>query len=294
MNEDAQSMLIKLLIINLLNNWHNNRRPKPVESYKKGQYSGKVTSVHDSEGILSSITTYDQNDFNNTPHYHENTHISLVIRGGCREKKKEDYERLPGMLTFYHAGEPHQVLQIGRSSKHINLEIEQKFLNRYEINEQMLGQALIKNPDGKFLLLKMQQELLAADAGSDVSIRMLLLEFTSYAEKLSPEQPVWIRRIRQMLEEFWADNPSLEFLSTVSGVHPVTISKYFHKYFGCTLGQYLRKMKIEKTLALINQGNYSLSEITYLCGFADQSHFIRTFKQMTSFLPAKYQLFSAG
>jgi AraC family transcriptional regulator len=153
----------------------------------------------------------------------------------------------------------------------------------------MLGQALTKNPDGKFLLLKIQQELLAGDAGSDVSIRMLLLDFISGAGKLLPEQPIWIRRIHELLGEVWAENPSLELLSSAAGVHPVTVSKYFHKYFGCTLGQYLRKLKIEKALALMNQANCSFTEVTYHCGFADQSHFIRTFKQLTGFLPAGYK-----
>ena len=260
-----------------------------MEQYKKGQYSGTVISAYDSQGILSSMTTYDKSNFNATLHYHENTHISLVVRGGCREKKKESYERLPGMLTFYHAGEPHQVLQIGRSSKHINLEIEQQFLSRYDIDERTLGEALSKNPDGKFLLLKIQRELLAADAASGVSIRMLLLDFISDTGKLSREYPLWISRVEELLRDAWAENPSLELLSSTAGVHPVTVSKYFHRYFGCTLGQYLRKLKIERALALMNESDCSFTAVTYSCGFADQSHFIRTFKQMTGFLPAGYK-----
>ncbi|MFV8347795.1 AraC family transcriptional regulator [Flavobacterium sp. ZB4P13] len=33
----------------------------------------------------------------------------------------------------------------------------------------------------------------------------------------------------------------------------------------------------------------SLTDISFECGFADQSHFIRTFKQQTGFLPKKFQ-----
>jgi AraC family transcriptional regulator len=265
-----------------------------MEQFTKGQYSGTVTSVHDHQGILSSITTYAKDNFNNTVHYHDNTHISLVIKGGCREKKKEGYERLPGTLTFYNAGEPHQILQVGRSSTHINLEIEPPFFRRYDIDENKLSAAIRQNPDGKFLLLKIQQELISAGAGSDDSIRMLLLDFVSGTDKIARSQPDWICRVHELLEAAWNEHPSLERLATEAGVHPVTVSKYFHKYFGCTLGQWLRKLKIEKALEMMSQENYSLSEITYHCGFADQSHFIRTFKQLTGFLPHKFQELSAG
>jgi AraC family transcriptional regulator len=274
---------------NTLSDWHQNRCLEFVESYHKGQYSGTITAVRDCEGILSSITVYDQNDFNDRLHCHENTHISLVIRGGCREKKKDCYERLPGTLTFYHAGEPHQFLQFGQSSKHLNLEIEQQFLKRYQLNEQMLSKALTKTADGKFVLLKMHRELLAADAGSDVSIRMLLLGSMTSADKCSSEKPLWIQRIHEMLRDVWQDNPSLELLSTVSGVHPVTVSKYFHKHYGCTLGDYLRKLKVEKALTQVSQGKHTLSEVAYHCGFADQSHFTRNFKYYTGFMPSEFR-----
>jgi AraC family transcriptional regulator len=42
---------------------------------------------------------------------------------------------------------------------------------------------------------------------------------------------------------------------------------------------------------LLNEPDASLSGIAYACGFFDQSHFIRTFKELTGFLPAQYQKF---
>ena len=78
-----------------------------MQELGKGHYSGKVTAIHDGQGVVSSITAYQRENFNNSLHYHENTHISMVIAGGCGERgKKDHYDRLPGMLTFYHAGEP--------------------------------------------------------------------------------------------------------------------------------------------------------------------------------------------
>jgi AraC family transcriptional regulator len=83
----------------------------------------------------------------------------------------------------------------------------------------------------------------------------------------------------------------LQEIALIIGVHPVTISKFFRKYFSCTLGEYQRKIKIEKSIQLIKESKLSLTEIAFLCGFTDQSHFTRNFKNMTGFLPKKFQQF---
>ena len=101
--------------------------------------------------------------------------------------------------------------------------------------------------------------------------------------------PAWVSLVKDYLHTHWDKNITLKELSLAANVHPVTISKYFHKYFSCTLGTYMRKLKVEKALSIIKSGNSSLAATAYECAFSDQSHFIRTFKQMTGFLPAIYQ-----
>jgi AraC-like DNA-binding protein len=54
------------------------------------------------------------------------------------------------------------------------------------------------------------------------------------------------------------------------------------------LGEYIRKLKIEKSLIFLHK-NDSLSEIAFDCGFADQSHFIRCFKENIGITPLKYR-----
>jgi AraC family transcriptional regulator len=99
------------------------------------------------------------------------------------------------------------------------------------------------------------------------------------------DQPSWVRRVKEMIHDRWIEKLSLKELSQAAGVHPVTLSKTFPKYFRFTLGQYMRLVKIEKSICLIRQTQIPLTEIAHKCGFSDQSHFIRTFKTATGFLP---------
>ena len=102
-------------------------------------------------------------------------------------------------------------------------------------------------------------------------------------------RPDWVIKVREFLHDNWDKPISLWELSLVAGVHPITISKHFPFYFSCTLGEYLRSLKIEKALGLIKSTRRSLLDIAMECGFADQSHFTRVFKLMTGFLPNDFR-----
>ncbi|HEX7458275.1 MAG TPA: helix-turn-helix domain-containing protein, partial [Ginsengibacter sp.] len=50
-----------------------------------------------------------------------------------------------------------------------------------------------------------------------------------------------------------------------------------------------RKLRIEKAIELMKTNKYSLTEIAYLTGFSDQSHFTRIFKQHTNKNPSAFK-----
>ena len=129
------------------------------------------------------------------------------------------------------------------------------------------------------------------DDQSSLSVSMLLLDLLQQASNSldGKKHYSWVSDIEEVLRGNWDRRLSLNALSSIAKVHPVTLSRQFHKYHSCTLGEYLRKLKIEKALTLIKTSRQSLTEIVYECGFADQSHFTRTFKCLTGLLPHAYQ-----
>jgi AraC family transcriptional regulator len=260
-----------------------------MQLLEKGEYVGSIKNEFRENGLLASISSYEQRRFNNSWHCHVNAHISFVLMGGCSEKKKESYERLPGKATFYMSGEPHQIINM-HNSTHINLEMDDSFFQHYGISESEFGKIVNKTPDAKFVMLKVYKELLSNDQFTAVSIHMLLLNFLKSTENCRDDKiPGWLKTVHSLLNDRWNETLRLEDLSAATGIHPVTISAHFPRYFSCTLGAYMRKLKVEKALALIKSSDASLTDIAYECGFFDQSHFIRTFKQFTGFLPARYQ-----
>jgi AraC family transcriptional regulator len=182
------------------------------------------------------------------------------------------------------------VLKVFKPTKRINLEIEPTFFEQFGITDSDAQLAVTQNPDIKFLMIKIFNELLTNDRFSEVSIKMVLLQLI----KMTPSQgysnsvPSWVRSVRDFLHSHADETITMGTLSNISNLHPVTISKQFPRYFSCTVGEYKRKLKIEKALNRIT-ANHLLSDVAYECGFFDQSHFIRTFKKMIGFLPHEYQ-----
>ncbi len=190
---------------------------------------------------------------------------------------------IPGDILFCHSGEAHQFIT-GRNSRNINIELDVKVIQQLNISESRIRSSVLSSFDAKFIMLKMFQELILEDDYSYPSVQILLLSLIGESSRIKEkDHPLWTRRLIEILNDRWNDHLSLTELSILIEKHPVTISKYFTKYFGCSFGDYRRKLKVSKSLGLIKTSSLSLTEIAYSCGFADQSHFIRTFKSYTSY-----------
>lgn len=254
----------------------------------KGNYSGTVQLLKEYAGFITSKTAYVncQKEF----HYHENPHLSFILQGGNIEyKQKESSLKNMGDILFYHAGELHKTLPLNEQTANLNLEIELSFLKENSLSEQQLYNAVADLAYSRLFMLKVYADVQLNDSLTAASIHALLLGFIKSTALGNYQEIKWCWQLREILNDEWTENHSLAELSKRLAVHPVTISRYFTKYFGCTYGDYVRRLRISKSLPLIKLGKYSLTEIAVLCGFADQSHFIRVFKYYTGINPKHFQ-----
>ena len=102
--------------------------------------------------------------------------------------------------------------------------------------------------------------------------------------------PAWAQELKELIQDHIDTNLSLKELSKGLEISPSYLSREFSKYFeDLSFGEYIRKLRIEKALELIQSTDYSLTEIAYLTGFSDQSHFNRIFKKHTGKNPSSFK-----
>ncbi len=249
-----------------------------------------VTSLN-VDGNIVSTTQYSKDEPSRGWHFHESPHVCFVFRGGQMERNsRSSKEQKTNGVYFYRAGEAHRWKSHSSISTSANIELGKGFLGKYGIVESQVEKTIENSLDSKFLVLKIQREMRLNDYASNLAITSLILELFSRSKtSTNGSVPTWITVLEELLNDRWDEHIPLQELSHATGVHPTTISKHFRKYFYCTLGEYVRKLKIDKSISLIKNSGRSITDIAFQCGFSDHSHFTRNFKEITGFLPKEFR-----
>ena len=67
------------------------------------------------------------------------------------------------------------------------------------------------------------------------------------------------------------------------------VSRTFHRHFGCSLSEYVRRVRVARAQVLLRRGELPLSAIALECGFCDQSRFTTTFRRLSGVPPQRYR-----
>ena len=259
----------------------------------KGEFYGQTNKTINLEGITltDTVYTHDKVDW----HYHENAYFTFILQGNVIEgNKKEIYNCSAGSLLFHNWQEPHYNIKPAGFTRGFHIEIEKCWFDNLEFNTTNLqGSINIANLDLKLLMYKIFKETKVDDNTTQLSIQTLLLETLAKMLRAnqagSNKKPTWVSEINMILNDQFSDNLTLNYLSKTLNIHPVHLSRDFAKHFNSSLGEYIRKLKIQKSLQLISEKSLDLTSIAFECGFSDQSHFTRCFKEINGINPSEYR-----
>jgi AraC family transcriptional regulator len=245
-------------------------------------------------GCNIALTSYDNSPDFEDWHAHQNASISFLLNGTHNETLfGRNLSRLPGDVKFIPAGEMHQCTRYSNNAQKINIDLSADFMLQMNNTEEALLGTIPNILSTKITLIKLYQHLYDSSNHADASAELLLYELFNPLNKglisTGKIMPKWAETLRDLLNDEWNKPLNLTDLAEKTGVHPITISRYFPLYFSTTLGNYLNLIKIDKSLQLIRNTRLPLTEIAYFCGFADQAHFTRTFKAVTGYLPKTFR-----
>jgi AraC family transcriptional regulator len=142
--------------------------------------------------------------------------------------------------------------------------------------------------------VRLHREFKLADGASALSIEGLLLELLAQVIRCSTPRsgskpPAWLRQAQDYLHAHFSDDLSLREAANRVGVHPVHLARVYKHYHKCTIGEYVRNLRIEFAQRELVVSHTPLADIALAAGFCAQSHFSTAFKRQLGLTPAEYR-----
>lgn len=227
------------------------------------------------------------------PHAHARAYLGFVVNGAHREttnQHERDCDRLS--VVFHPAAERHANRFSPTGGRIFRMEIEDEWLMRLRECDARLDRP-VESHGGALSTIasRIFSEFHARDSVSSLMIEGLALEFASCITRdgdTAATEP-WLRRIVEYLHDRVHDEIHLDELASVAGVHSAHLSRVFRKQYRCSIGQYVRRLRIDLAARELVESPRSIAEIATRFGFADQSHFSRVFVKLIGLTPGRYR-----
>ena len=219
-------------------------------------------------------------------HYHEHANIAFILNGSFTEiLDRRSFECSPQSLVIKPAGEAH-ANHYGRSGMHCFLiEVKpQKVKSLRSLSKTFDQINHVRGGMFSMLAMRIWKEMRVMDSASPLAIEglsfELIAELSRHSNFVSERKlPYWLKHVREFLHAHFSEPINLANVAKIVDVHPVHLAREFRKFYGCTLGEYVRGLRIEFACRKLSTSDMPLVEISLAAGFSHQAHFSRIFKR---------------
>lgn len=98
-----------------------------------------------------------------------------------------------------------------------------------------------------------------------------------------------VDRLKKYIREHYGEDITLQELSKIVYLHPVTVSRIFKATTGSTISNFVKKIRLEAAADLLGHSNLLVSDIGNLVGYHKTQYFIKLFKKKYGITPQKYR-----
>jgi len=228
-------------------------------------------------------------------HSHELAKFCFVISGDYVEASGgRAFKRRPLSLIFHPPDTTHSEAHNAPGS-HFLVEVDARWLSYAREYHASLDRP-VEFSDGVPIhaVMQLYNEFRYSDTVSPLAIQGLAFELLAETSRRSLNErlqypPRWLGQVTEKLRERFQENISLDELARDAGIHAVHLARVFRKFNRCTVGEYVRRLRVEYASRQLSTSDAPLSEVASAAGFADQSHFSRVFKRHMGMLPTQFR-----
>ena len=263
-------------------------------SMPAGNFFGQILQTQQFSGLRLTETFY-ATGMDQPEHRHESPLYCFVLAGTYVERVGiTERKGLPLALTFHPAGSVHAE-SYPAPGRHLLLEMNHNWID-YGREGDLRLDVRADLPDGPpaWLMMKIYREFRHFEPDSPALIEGLMWDLLAETSRIAAGPvgtgaPRWFAGVTELLHARFSETLGLRTVASAVGVHAVHLARCFRKFKGCTMGEYVRLLRVEQAARRIAGSNDPLVEIALETGFADQSHLSRVFKRHTGMLPGEFR-----
>jgi AraC family transcriptional regulator len=219
-------------------------------------------------------------------HAHHYANVTAVITGAIEETTDDEQHRgLSGSVLIKPAGTDHSNVILGRKGTiTTSIEVAADSPLGREIFEQ--GWSWHEDPACATAALALYRA--TADESEARAYDLVAVALAS-AKRRSATAPKWLDEVLATLEQRFALPLRFDDIARETGLHPVYLSRAFHRFTGVSMGDHLRAIRLRHARHLLASTERSVSSIAAETGFADPSHLSRTFTEAHEMNPRSFR-----
>lgn len=109
------------------------------------------------------------------------------------------------------------------------------------------------------------------------------------SEKVDGRQRAAVNRAISYVKSRLAEKVTLADAAGRAGFSGSHFSRLFKAEMGCTFSEYVNRLRVEQSKALLLTGRMSVQEVGDAVGYGEQSYFIRVFRKQTGVTPGSFR-----
>jgi AraC family transcriptional regulator len=260
-----------------------------------GCFYGELSKRCDVAGLKLTEIIYPP-EHKTVNHSHERAYLSLTLEGTYTKRYKTQVVKcIPSTLIFHPSNEAQSGYCDETGGRSFIIELEPQVLNRlpmHPITAERL--AVFRGGPLTWLATKLYKEFRLMDELSSLAIEGIGLELLAKVSRhnvntFHRNPPYWLKQAKELLHSSFSQNLTLAGIARLVGVHPVYLASEFRRFYGTTVGGYVRRLRVDFACRMLSVAEDSILEIALAAGFSSQSHFSTTFKRLIGMSPTEYR-----
>lgn len=264
------------------------------------RYAGRVRETLTRSGLRLVEAAY-REGLEVDRHEHGRPLLVTVLSGVQEEEVGgRSLECRAGAALYHPPGEPHANRFGGRGARCLIVELRRGWIRRIGPDADLMPDGPVAGREepvtgpARLLHREFRRGEEAHTAALD-GLTLTLLANLARSRAPRPEsRPAFLDRVLERLHDDVGSDAGLSSLAGIAGVSPEHLARTFREQMDCTVGEYVRRLRVKRARRVLEEGEIPLSRIALRLGFYDQPHFTRTFRAHVGCPPGEYRRRTAG